>query len=78
MFSEKVLVARLAQARIAKGLSQRQLAFRIGVSPRAIGQFEQGQNLPSLATLVALSKALECSTDFLLGLSDHVTPDGGD
>jgi len=75
MFSEKVLASRLKQARTAKGLSQRQLAFRIGLSPRAVGQFEQGQNLPSLATLVALAVALEASTDFLLGLSEQVPRD---
>ena len=81
MFSEKVLAARLQQARTAKGLSQRQLAFRLGISPRAVGQFEQGRNAPSLETLVAIATALDASTDYLLGLSlpdPHVTPEGGE
>lgn len=68
---EKIFAERLATVRQAQRLSQRQLALRIGLSPRAVGQFEQGENWPSLSTLVALARALDCSTDYLLGLSDN-------
>lgn len=79
---KKIFAARLAATREQRQVSQRQLAFRVGVSPRAVGQYEQGENLPSVEVLVALARALEVSTDHLLGLSDdpHASslPKGGD
>lgn len=71
MHWKKTFQARLTEARSSKGLSQRQLALAVGISPRAAGQYEQGANLPSVETLVALAHVLETRTDWLLGLSDH-------
>ena len=71
MFDEKIFAQRLATARTALHLSQRQLAFRIGVSPRAVGQFEQTSSVPSVPTLVALADVLDCSLDWLTGRTDH-------
>ncbi|MCL6563287.1 MAG: helix-turn-helix domain-containing protein [Firmicutes bacterium] len=67
---EKVFAARLAEARKAQGLTKRALAARVGLSERAIGRFEQGHMLPSAENLVALAQALDCSVDWLLGLSN--------
>jgi len=49
------------------GLSQKDLAGQINVSPPAINRFEKGEKSPSVDTLVKLAKVLGVSTDYLLG-----------
>ena len=61
-----MLGARIAALRRKQGLSQTQLAQTLGVSPSAIGMYEQGRREPSAALLVALSRQFEVSTDYLL------------
>ena len=58
--------ARLAALRRQKGLSQEQLAERIGVSRQAVSKWESAQCLPETETLAALCTALACSSDTLL------------
>lgn len=70
MPDKNIFAPRLTRARELAHLSQRQLALRLGISPRAIGQYEQGENLPSVTILIRIAEILECSTDWLLGLSD--------
>ncbi len=68
MFDLAILMVRLRTAREAKSLSQRQLTCKIGVSPRAIGKFEQGLNLPAaIDTLVKLANVLDVTVDYLVG-----------
>ena len=52
-----------------KGLSQSQLAKRVGVTSSTIALYETGDRLPSLQRLIDLSRALGVTTDFLLGLN---------
>lgn len=61
-----MLGARIAALRRSRGMSQSQLAQELGVSPSAIGMYEQGRREPSAATVVALSKLFMVSTDYLL------------
>lgn len=49
-------------------LSQQQLAQKIGVTKSTVGLYESGDRFPSLPTLIALSRSLGVSTDYLLGL----------
>lgn len=58
--------ARMATLRRAAGISQAQLAERLGVSPSAIGMYEQGRREPSLDTLVAIADVLGVSLDLLI------------
>ncbi len=67
MFDENIFMERLSTARKRMNLSKRQLAFRIHISPAAMGQFERGVALPTLKTLVSLADALGVTTDWLLG-----------
>lgn len=60
---------RLKSARQAAGLTQRQLADMIQISPTGFAQYEQGRNDPSLLTLSRVSKILKVSSDELLGIS---------
>lgn len=61
-----MLGARLAALRRQKKLSQQTLAAQVGVSPSAIGMYEQGRREPDGETLVKLAAALGATTDFLL------------
>ena len=61
-----MLGLRIALLRIDKGWSQAELAKRIGVSPSAVGMYEQGRREPSLALLICLARELCVTTDYLL------------
>lgn len=50
---------RLRAARLARGLSQEQLAARSGVAQPNISVFERGRSYPKPPTLLALSRALD-------------------
>ena len=60
-----MLGPRIAALRREAGLSQADLAARLGVSPSAMGMYEQGRREPSAQVLVALARELGVSTDFL-------------
>ena len=57
---------RLRELRERRGLSQRQVAERLSVSPGAVARWELGDNKPTMDNLLALAALLECSTDTLL------------
>lgn len=54
------------------GLSQRELARRLGVSPSLISQLESGQSNPSVGTLYALVTELDVSLDRVIRGDDYV------
>lgn len=56
---------RLRQIRESRGLTQGQLAERVGVRRQAITQYEKNQVAPTTATLDRILIALECSYDDL-------------
>lgn len=60
---------RLVQAREKRGLSQSELARLARLQPAAIGHFERDRRKPSFANVRALARALNVSSDFLLGRS---------
>ncbi|WP_320669115.1 helix-turn-helix domain-containing protein [Patulibacter defluvii] len=57
--------ARLRERRVAKGLSARQLAEAIGVSPSMVSMIENGRTNPSVGTLLAIVGVLDTSLDAL-------------
>ena len=62
---EDGLGPRLRTRREARGLSQRELARRLDLSPSAISQFETGKSRVSVSTLYAIVSELEVSLDEL-------------
>ena len=60
---------KIQEARKAKKLTQAQLGKLIGVSGSMIGQYENGLRNPKFETISKISKALEVSTSYFLGLS---------
>lgn len=61
-----MLGARIAVLRREQGMSQGKLAALLGVSPSAIGMYEQGRREPSGEMLVAMSRIFGVTTDYLL------------
>jgi len=59
---------RLVQLRKAAGYTQQQLADEIGASRRQIAYYEGESEHPPASLLIALAKALNVSTDELLGM----------
>jgi len=58
---------RIKEQRELKGLSQKGLADKIGVSASIVSNYENGERTPSLESLIALARTFQCTTDYLLG-----------
>jgi transcriptional regulator with XRE-family HTH domain len=54
----EVFAARLKELRIAAGLTQQELAQRIGMSLRQVSRLETGENVPTWPTILSLASAL--------------------
>ncbi|MEA2343189.1 MAG: hypothetical protein QOF63_1358 [Thermoanaerobaculia bacterium] len=65
---------RLREVRLAKGLTQSQLADRCGTSIAAISHIERGTKVPTLTTLVRLADALQCKVTKLVEVLDRKPP----
>ena len=61
-----MLGERIAALRRTRGMSQAELAGRLGISASAMGMYEQGRREPSVQIIIALARELDVSTDFLL------------
>ena len=62
---------KIKELRVAKGLTQEQLAELAGVSLQHIGEIERGQGNPTLNSLVKLSDALDISLSELFENSEQ-------
>lgn len=60
-FSERLMILR-KQA----GLSQEQLADRLGVTRQSVSKWESGTALPELVKLISLSEIFGVSLDYLV------------
>ena len=63
------LANRLAELRKQKGLSQEELADKLGVSRQAISKWERAEASPDTDNLIELAKIYDISLDELVGLS---------
>lgn len=68
---------RIQGLRKSRGLSQEELAEKMGVSRQAVSKWESGQNAPDLEKVVLLSECFEVSTDYLLKGNEPVKEAGG-
>lgn len=60
------IAARIQALRKTSGLSQEELADRIGVSRQAVSKWESEQSLPDLEKIILLSEFFGTTTDYLL------------
>ena len=58
---------RLKEMRLARGMTQKDLAKKIPVSYQALGKWERGESTPNPETVVQLARIFEVSADDLLG-----------
>jgi DNA-binding XRE family transcriptional regulator len=72
----QMLAQQLYELRRKQGLSQEQLAERIGVSRQTVSKWEGGQSTPDLERLLALAECYGISLDELVGKAppSHQTP----
>ncbi|MBQ9551581.1 MAG: helix-turn-helix transcriptional regulator [Clostridia bacterium] len=63
----------LRDLRKQSGLSQEQLAERIGVTKSVISYYELSERIPSPDVLIKISDVFHVTTDYLLGRDDCMT-----
>lgn len=56
---------KIRRERIRKGMSQRHLAKQIGISNTYLSDIEVGRTIPSVKTLLKISKGLETNINML-------------
>lgn len=61
------LGGRLKELRVARNLSQKQIADYVGVNDRQISAYENDTRQPSYDILISLANLYGVSTDYLLG-----------
>lgn len=70
--SDAVIFGRhLRELRLARGLTQQQLASMIESNHPFISNMERGRTLPGLAMLMRLSDALRCNVSDLVAVLDR-------
>lgn len=65
---------RLIELRKSKGISQKELANYIDVSPSLVGMYEQGRRKPSFEILEAIADYFNINIDTLYGKDEIETP----
>lgn len=63
----RAIGGRIRARRRRMGLTQRQLAQRLGISLSYLGHIERGTRVLSVETLVRFTQVFDCSADELLG-----------
>lgn len=58
----------LKQLRLQKGLTQPQLAERLGISRSAISMYERGERVPDTATMEAIAALFGVDMNYLYGM----------
>lgn len=60
----------LKELREKKGLSQLQLAMKLGLNQNTISRYESGQREADYQTLIMLADFFDVSIDYLIGRTD--------
>jgi transcriptional regulator with XRE-family HTH domain len=62
-----VFSERISELMKSSGLSQKELAAKAGVTESAMSYYVKGERMPRSDVLTRIAKALETTTDYLLG-----------
>lgn len=68
---EIILGERLKELRADHGMTQRELAQKLGINSVTYLHYEKGQREPPLSLLADMAKCFGVSVDYLLGLTDE-------
>ena len=71
------LGSKIRQLRKRDGMTQSALAVRLGVSPSAVGMYEQNIREPDSRMLRRLCEIFGVSGDYFLGSEESSSPEGG-
>ena len=63
---------RLRDAIKNSGLSQKEVARRVGINPATVSKYVRMEKYPSIDTLALLCRAIGASSDRILGLDDSL------
>ncbi len=66
---------RIRYLRDKMGMTQTDLANRLGISRNAVNAWEMSTSTPTLDNVVEMSRIFHVSTDYLLSLSDQISVD---
>lgn len=66
----EILTKRLKQIRTEKGMTQKDFAQEMGITPVTLSAYENNLKKPSLDLILKVAKKYEISLDWLCGLSD--------
>ena len=66
---------KIKQLRASAGLTQEQLANRLGISRSAVNSWEMSFSSPSLSNIIEMTQLFHVSADYILSLSDKLTLD---
>ena len=64
----------LLKERERKGLSQKEMSNLLGIKQQQYARYEKGVNLLPITFLPNISKILDISTDYILGITNTKTP----
>ena len=70
--SEKALSQKITQLRKQIGLSQKDLAKKLGIAAQTVSRWERGSTVPSAENLLLLTQLLNIPSDYFLPASDTV------
>ena len=62
---------KLRKVRICSGMTQQELADKLGVTKAIISAYEKNKTMPSFIRLVELAELFDVSTDYLLSFGDE-------
>ena len=62
---------KLRKVRIHSGMTQQDLADRLGVSKAVVSSYEQDVSTPSFVKLIDIARLFDVSTDYLLSVGDE-------
>ncbi|MDL0188093.1 helix-turn-helix transcriptional regulator, partial [Clostridioides difficile] len=62
---------RIANLRKELDINQKELATKVGITEASLSRYENNLREPKSEIIVRLAKALETSTDYLLGVNDN-------
>lgn len=67
------IAERIRELRSSRGLSQQELADKIGVSKSSINMYERGERIPPLRSQEALADYFNVDLDYFAGRTDYTT-----
>lgn len=66
----EIFISRLEEVRKEKGLTQRELASKVGATEVSMSRYIKGKRVPKGPVVVSIAKALGISVDYLVGESN--------